>query len=451
MVRILIVSPLQTAGEWNEFLRSFAAAIGGEWPGSPALSEEHLLSVENRLKIKLPPSYRAFLLVSNGWRRASREVPVLRPVEKIEWFKKEHRDWVQAYVDPMQGMGALLPAEQDYFNYGGEKSSDFEPKHLAHALCISEIGDDAVLLLNPMVIWPDGEWEAWLFANWIPGAIRYRSFADWMRHEHAGLTDDTFKHSTIPGELPTVYLDGPAKVERRARPRENILAFDAVKKDLASNTRSRRLKAVRQLGRIANEGAVTVLLGLLKSDYDYHVRCEAAEVLGKIHAQQAIEALIAVSTEESHVTSSAVEALGNFNDEVSAQRLLRMVEEDGPSGCVATHALAKRNDSRAVPLLVAKLVSDYPADRHTGNIAGRLIADFQGAGLAALEPLAIDADMEIRRRAIVGLGDLAFAATEKLVKAKAHELLRKSLETETDSELRRLLEVQIEITAKKSA
>jgi hypothetical protein len=80
-------------------------------------------------------------------------------VENIQWFKKEHRDWVQAYVDPMQGIDVPLPAEQTYFNYGHEDSGSFDAKHLAHTLCISEMGDEAVLLLNPMVIWCDGEWE----------------------------------------------------------------------------------------------------------------------------------------------------------------------------------------------------------------------------------------------------------------------------------------------------
>jgi hypothetical protein len=64
--------------------------------------------------------------------------------------------------------------------------------------------------------------------------------------------------------------------------------------------------------------------------------------------------------------------------------------------------------------------------------------------------LATDADLEIRRRAIVGLGDIAFGANDKSVKAKARELLRKCLESETDPELRRLLEVEIDITTKKA-
>jgi hypothetical protein len=46
---------------------------------------------------------------------------------------------------------------------------------------VSDIGDSAILLLNPEVVTPDGEWEAWDFANWHPGAVRYRSFWDMMQ------------------------------------------------------------------------------------------------------------------------------------------------------------------------------------------------------------------------------------------------------------------------------
>ena len=70
--------------------------------------------------------------------------------------------------------------------------------------------------------------------------------------------------------------------------------------------------------------------------------------------------------------------------------------------------------------------------------------------MAALEPLATDVDLEIRRRAIVGVGDLAFAAKEKPVKEKARELLRQCLEKEIDPELRQLLEVEIGITTRRS-
>ncbi len=39
-----------------------------------------------------------------------------------------------------------------------------------------EVSGSAVYLLTPQIITPEGEWEAWFFAHWIPGAERYRSF-----------------------------------------------------------------------------------------------------------------------------------------------------------------------------------------------------------------------------------------------------------------------------------
>ena len=44
--------------------------------------------------------------------------------------------------------------------------------------------DSAIYLLNPKVVTPDGEWEAWFFANWLPGAARYRSFVELMQAEY---------------------------------------------------------------------------------------------------------------------------------------------------------------------------------------------------------------------------------------------------------------------------
>ena len=45
------------------------------------------------------------------------------------------------------------------------------------------MGDGAVVLLNPKVVTPEGEWETWFFANWLPGAVRYRSLAEWLADE----------------------------------------------------------------------------------------------------------------------------------------------------------------------------------------------------------------------------------------------------------------------------
>ena len=60
----------------------------------------------------------------------------------------------------------------------------FRIEYLESAVEVSDIGDSAIFLLNPQVVTPDGEWEAWFFANWLPGASRYRSFGELMETEY---------------------------------------------------------------------------------------------------------------------------------------------------------------------------------------------------------------------------------------------------------------------------
>jgi hypothetical protein len=436
--------------EWLPFLKKYAAAVGmEEWPGNPGTSEQQLLAVEKRLKVKLPPSYRAFLSASNGWRHASQTSPIMRAVEDIRWFRKEHRDWFEAYQMSAEPLSII---EQDYFNYAQPDSASFEIKHLAQTLCISEVGDDAVLLLNPMVVWPDGEWEAWFFANWLPGAIRYRSFADWMRQELYQLLNQPFEHTTNLGELPTVYLDAPTKADRRIRPREEVLVLENVLEKLKSKKDRERVKAAQQLGRLGGKQAIDALLNSLKNDPAKEVRWRAADSLGYLGALETVEALIA-AIDDPLVNTTAIHALAGFKDERSAQCLLKILEEGGMYATSATHPLAKRGDVRAIKHLVyfvTATASENPRVQHIGDIAGRLIAQFEDAGYLALEPLMIHPDIKVRGRAERGISDIAFCAKEKSVRRKAYELLQRCLETETDAGLREGLETSIKVTAKKN-
>lgn len=439
---------MSAIASWSDFLKEFASAAGaGSWPGEPGATEEQLSAAEQKLKVKLPPSYRAFLAASNGWRGASQSIPVLRGVQKLKWFRKEHRDWVEAYT--MQGMEPPLVSEQDYFNYASETSGDFDLSHLGQTLCIGEVGDDAVLLLNPMVVWPDGEWEVWFFANWVPGAERYRSFADWMRQELAQLQDETFTHSTKLGELPTVYLDSVTKANRRIRPREEVLALETVLERLTSKKPRERVKAAQQLARLGGPIAVRALLDVLKNENARDLWAEAVTSLGKLRVPEAVEALIE-KIPNHRMGSTAIAELANFKDERSAQCLLELVERNDMMVGVAAHALAKRGDDRAVPHLVRILTSPEPLDQNTGNIAGRFLAEFQEAGYAALEPLATHPEKEIRSRAQNGIGDLAYMAKSKAMRIKSRELLQNCLAHETDDLLRQFLTVSIEIAKKKS-
>src|SRR2546430_5654347 len=57
---------------------------------------------------------------------------------------------------------------------------DSDGHHLPSVLEISEVGDSAIYLLNPQTVAADGEWQAWFFSSWNPGAVRHRSFEELM-------------------------------------------------------------------------------------------------------------------------------------------------------------------------------------------------------------------------------------------------------------------------------
>ena len=173
--------PTQEA--WKIALEKYAAATGlDKSTMNTCATEAQLAEAEAQLKIKLPPSYRTFLSACNGWKFASDSTPIIRPLEKIRWFRKEHKGWYEAYQMSAEPLSVM---EKDYFDYANQDCAEFEIKHLAQALCISEIGDDAVVLLNPMVIWPDGEWETWFFSNSSPaqlaiGRLRNGCMKNWI-------------------------------------------------------------------------------------------------------------------------------------------------------------------------------------------------------------------------------------------------------------------------------
>ncbi|MGC0334085.1 hypothetical protein RKD23_007075 [Streptomyces sp. SAI-170] len=113
----------------------------GTRPADPA----EVGALEERLGAELPPSYRQFLLTSDGWGPATYEIERVLPVREVGW------------------------------------TSGFLP----HALKVAGSPDsDDLYLLDPRVVGPDGEWEAWHVVHHPAGAaFRHRSFWDLMNGE----------------------------------------------------------------------------------------------------------------------------------------------------------------------------------------------------------------------------------------------------------------------------
>lgn len=180
--------------DWGSLLNQLNAALiastesrigeserAAAWLGFPGASEEQIVALERRLGTALPGSYREFLAFTNGWRTTGPFIDRIWGTEDVEWFSVRNQEWIDAYQVP----GEEPTPDDRYFVYGeGQDAAvTLRPQYLQTALEVSDVGDSAILLLNPQILF-DGEWEAFFFANWHAGAVRYRSFWDLMVAEY---------------------------------------------------------------------------------------------------------------------------------------------------------------------------------------------------------------------------------------------------------------------------
>ena len=152
----------------------------------PGAQEKEIIEIENRLNMKLPPSYRDFLKETNGWRQLGfdGEDGRIFSIQEIELFSVKYKT---SFEEWLSGYGDYSPEIPDelYFVYGPEQDTvNIRNEYLKTALAISEHVDSAVYLLNPQVRTSDGEWESWFFCYDLPGAMRYRSFQAMMEGEY---------------------------------------------------------------------------------------------------------------------------------------------------------------------------------------------------------------------------------------------------------------------------
>jgi len=142
----------------------------------PGNDEDQLAELESRLGTQLPPSYRNFLRATNGLFGG---FPLLLPTEDVDWLRNIDPETIDGWN---RDYGREATDEQ-YATYGADQDCvHMRPRHLKSALQVSTTLDGYVFLLIPDVRFGD-EWEAWLLGYKLPGAIRYRSFAEMIEDE----------------------------------------------------------------------------------------------------------------------------------------------------------------------------------------------------------------------------------------------------------------------------
>lgn len=201
--------------EWKSFLKDFIRVLNVEdddvdfYEKARQLlssniletSEEDILAAESRLGITLPPSYRSFLKVSNGWPEMGAAEPgKLWSSNHIQWLRDQDPKMIEIWANSESD---ISPEEHLYYR-DDDNGCFYREAYLQNTLAISDYGDACILLLSPEVVDKNGEWECWKLASWIPGATRHRSFEKWMRSSyefHIDLINEENEfqwHSTIP-------------------------------------------------------------------------------------------------------------------------------------------------------------------------------------------------------------------------------------------------------------
>lgn len=166
------------SGEWADSLTDDAtrppadeSARRDRWLGFPGASEERIAALEERLGRRLPPSYREFLAVSDGWRHAGGFITVLAGTAEARWHEDAYglAETFEDFLDDDPSPEELRDVEA--WRRGLQLDVESDATHV-----VLDPGDDGD---------EDGEWAVYSWASWRAAPPeRFPDFAAFMRSMH---------------------------------------------------------------------------------------------------------------------------------------------------------------------------------------------------------------------------------------------------------------------------
>lgn len=145
-------------------------AVDRGWLGRPGASASELAELESRLGLRLCPSYRALLEVSNGFARFGEFIGRLLPSFEVDWYEKRNPGARTAVEEWLRAGNPLKPPYME------------EPRWREdiplRSIEVAENVEVCALLLHPEATDRCEEWEIWLQ---MTGSIqRYETLPDYM-------------------------------------------------------------------------------------------------------------------------------------------------------------------------------------------------------------------------------------------------------------------------------
>ncbi|WP_331766325.1 SMI1/KNR4 family protein [Embleya sp. NBC_00896] len=309
-----------TSFDWRSFLDRWSEEWADSWDPAESLHPEdeearrtrrlgfdpapatRIAALEERLGRRLPPSYREFLDVTDGWRHAGGFVWLLAGTEGVRWHEDE------------AGLAELYEEELD-------EDSTPEMVLLAgmwtRALQLDAESDATYVLLDPMDVDADGEWAVYYCRAWAGDLPeRYASFREFMVAMHRGF------HSLRAG-------GGSGREFVNATTRALDAALEVARRDALGGAYERaetELANAQAYGRPRARALRDQIRRLLGETYLVNFGGHAVD---PVYASELLPALADLHVHNGHDDAVWSYHFGSVSDEVraSADELLRRVRD----------------------------------------------------------------------------------------------------------------------------
>lgn len=261
----------QLATQWDEAVRAgvsrFEPVVEYVATNGTVLREgaapEAVTAAEQRLGLAFPPSYREFLLFSNGAWATSTGVTTmgseLLPVERVRRFDEVDAEYVELWTEASDSLD-----EPDEW---GDSEAAGVDEGVADVWNHSRMRDALVIGVNfdaiyELLVPPHegdkkvAEWEVWQTGK--EGSMAYRSFAHFLRYEteHAAEAPDPAKVE----EYAAIALDGESRALELLAEVDGERALTVALEIMEARPQdSARDSAVRVLGLLADPAAIPIL------------------------------------------------------------------------------------------------------------------------------------------------------------------------------------------------
>src|SRR5258708_4307856 len=137
---------------------------------SPPVSETELRALEVRIGRPLCWSYRELLAGVGHRARLTASIGRLLPLAEVDLYSQRDADLVRVLMASWEPSSLVV---ERYLHYDPQTGCapvvDYHGDHLDRVIEIAEEEDEITVLLDPLVVSPTGEWEAWYFG---PGRIQ---------------------------------------------------------------------------------------------------------------------------------------------------------------------------------------------------------------------------------------------------------------------------------------